>query len=273
MPRRLLALAAAGLVLGLAGCGGGSDDATGSGAGGAAGAGSDAAATALLKQARAAAAGASTVSVSGATTRGGQSYTYSMDVVNGRGETDTVTVDGGTLKYIKVGGGAYMKTVGGINNEMSASSPPALKAKLETHWLAVDPAGLPAMAPSFQDVFSFLGKYPSTASPLDLSVPADAQVSSAGEATVGGVRATRLDFSAAMPAGLAAEITSQGQRAPARLTGSVFVAKEGTAYPVAVRTNTGVDIKLSAWNSKIRLAAPPKKSVLTMDQLLGGLSG
>jgi hypothetical protein len=221
----------------------------------------------VLDAARTAAARGKAVTVTGSTSSAAQKITFTLSQVNGKGVVGVLAVDGAGLKVRQVGetvfaqpSADFLATLG----PMGAS----LGTTFGSRWIAADPVSLKSLGIFSSDaVLEPLERFHTTGSALDTTVPADATLERVPGITVEGVPTTGIRFTAPMPAETATQITSAGGTPPATLTGTVYVAAGGKAYPLAMTNNAGLDVTLSDWGKPADVTAPAAKQTVPLSKL------
>jgi hypothetical protein len=225
----------------------------------------------LLDGARAAAVAAKAVTIKGKTVALGKPATFTATVMDGAGSFGSLSAGDAGAKFRKIGDLSYVLATPGFYAAQGAAAS-SVGGKIGNRWLAADAATMNGIAAAGGDSSADIAAwYPSVESVLSTTVPAGATLERVAGKKIGNVTTTGISFTAPMPAEIATKLSVNGGQAPATLTGTVLIATEGKPYPIAIQNNAKVDLVLSDWGKKVALKAPPKKDIVSLDELMGGM--
>jgi hypothetical protein len=226
--RQLLAGTLLVIAFAVAGCGGGSSSPSANSSSN--GEASKSAQQVLTDAAKAAAA-ANTMHMSGQITSNGRPIGVDMTIVKGKGAKGTITLDGHTVDLVVIGTDAYMKADADFYSQFAGSSLGSTAGQLLAgHWLKFSTTN-----PEFGGFTAF-----ANSQALFKSMTSNhGNLTNKGEKTYKGQSAVDL-FDGAK-------------------NGSLYVAANGTAYPIALVKSGGSSpgtISFGDWNNAASLTAP-----------------
>jgi len=231
----------------------------------------------VLEQARTALEGVDAVRVSGTTDALSipiVSGPASMDItiVNGTGVTGEVKVGSGSLKVLMVGDHTYSQPDAALLADLGPMGA-SISTLLGGKWMEADAAELTTMTSGSDGGVDPLGMT-STWSALEQGIAAGSTLTRVPGKVIDGQQTTGVRFTVAgadvseagTGAGAGADASSAG-------TGTVYVATDGTPYPLRIE-RPGTTISLSNWDKKVAIRTPDASEIVDMGQLgLGSALG
>jgi len=187
----------------------------------------------IVAMSRTAAEGAATVHVSGSVAGAGGPLSLDLQLVAGKGGQGYIAVDGLDFKLIQIGHFAYIKGNPALYRKLGAP----LVGELRGGWLKVKTKGALAAFAGLTNLDSL----------VDMTLTSHGTLARKGTSTLDGHEVVAIDDLA--------------------MGGTLYVAAQGSPYPIEVRTPGGGTIRFDHWNQPVTLTAPT--DVVNVNQLVG----
>jgi hypothetical protein len=185
----------------------------------------------IVVMSRMAADGAATVHVSGSAAGAGGPLSLDLQLVAGKGGQGHIAVGRLDFKLIQIGRFAYIKGNPAIYRKLGAP----LAGELRGGWLKVKTKGALAAFAGLTNLDSL----------VDTTLTSHGTLARKGTSTLDGHEVVAIDDLA--------------------MGGTLYVAAQGSPYPLEVRTPGGGTIRFDHWNQPVTLAAPT--DVVNVNQL------
>jgi hypothetical protein len=192
----------------------------------------------IVAAAKSAAASAATVHVSGSIVSEGKPISLDMELVRGKGAKGRITLEGLGIDVIALEDAFYLNGTAAFYKHVAG---PAAAALLQGKWLK---------APATAGEFASLKQLTDLPTLINGVLGSHGKLASAGTTTINGAKAVGV------------KDVQNG--------GTLYVAAEGTPYPLQVLKGTGGEGKVNfdSWNQPVSIAAPA--NAINITQLQNG---